>query len=243
MLEIAICDDDPLLAGKIENMLQKLSDKYHIYINVEVFNDGCELEKFMNQGMRFDIIYMDIEMKYRNGLETAREIRKTDKIATLIYVTSHEHYMAATFDFRPFQFIVKPIQHDLFEKYFLKAYEEIIQCDFYFRYRYNKAEGKVLVRDIMYFESQKRSISIKCAATGEKRFYDKLNNVEMALKNTKARFLRIHQSFLVNYKYITELSYDTVVLTDGTSLSISEDKRKRISEEYCEIVGSQSVCL
>ena len=45
--------------------------------------------------------------------------------------------------------------------------------------------------------------------------------------------MRIHQSFLVNYKYVEELGYDFVVLNNGKRISISEDRRKIISEQYC----------
>lgn len=242
MLEIAVCDDEILMIRDIETLLQQLKCKYHIEMNIDVFNDGMELEKAMIEGARYDIIYMDIEMKYKNGLETAKTIRELDKVAILIYVTSYNSYVLETFEYRPFQFIVKPLNSNLFEKYFLKAYEEIVQCEFYFQYKYNKMWFKILVREIIYFESQKRTIAIICTDSIRK-YYDKLGDIEKALKKTKAQFLRIHQSFLVNYKYIETLSYDKVTLTNGTTLSISEDRRKEISEQYCEIIGGKRICL
>lgn len=48
----------------------------------------------------------------------------------------------------------------------------------------------------------------------------------------KTTFLRIHQSYLVNYKYINRLSYDFVEMRNGVRLSISEEKQKMISELY-----------
>ena len=49
----------------------------------------------------------------------------------------------------------------------------------------------------------------------------------------KATFLRVHQSYLVNYKHIEGLAYDFVIMDNGKRLSISEDRRKLISKEYC----------
>lgn len=63
--------------------------------------------------------------------------------------------------------------------------------------------------------------------------YGKLNDIEKSLKNCKVSFLRVHQSFLVNYKHIIGQAYDYVTMDDGRDISISEDRRKMISEQYC----------
>ncbi len=41
-----------------------------------------------------------------------------------------------------------------------------------------------------------------------------------------------HLSFLVNPKYVTAYFYDSMELADGTTLSISENRRKRVSELF-----------
>lgn len=55
------------------------------------------------------------------------------------------------------------------------------------------------------------------------------------MNQSKTSFLRVHQSFLVNYKHIIGQSYDFVVMDNGKKLSISEDRRKKISEQYCSM--------
>lgn len=65
--------------------------------------------------------------------------------------------------------------------------------------------------------------------------YGKLNDIENRLKACKVSFLRVHQSFLVNYKHIKGQSYDFVLMDNGKKISISEDRRKMISEQYCSM--------
>ena len=67
------------------------------------------------------------------------------------------------------------------------------------------------------------------------RVYGKLNEIEKSLKECKASFLRVHQSYLVNYKHIKGQSYDFVVMDNEKKISISEDRRKMISEQYCSM--------
>lgn len=237
MLEIAVCDDDIIVTGKVEKLLEKIGQKYNVQMSIEVFWDGDELVESIKSGERFDIIYLDIEMKRMNGLDAANEIRKIDRESLLIYITSHESYMPVTFDYRPFQFIVKPIQIDKFEQCFVKAHQEILRNDSYFQFKYNKTNHRILAQNIMYFESNKRVISIIAQDTIMK-FYGKLDGVENALRGSKLNFLRIHQSYLVNFKYIEEIAYDRVKLIDGQVLYISEDRRKKIGRQYCDIAGS-----
>lgn len=93
---------------------------------------------------------------------------------------------------------------------------------------------KVLIRDILYFESNKRKVRI---VTEDKIFelYGKLNEIEKSLKECKASFLRVHQSYLVNYKHVKGQSYDFVVMDNERKISISEDRRRMISEQYCSM--------
>ena len=63
----------------------------------------------------------------------------------------------------------------------------------------------------------------------------KLNDIEESLKQSKVPFLRVHQSYLVNYKHVEGQAYDFVVMDNGKRISISEDRRKLIGEQYCSM--------
>lgn len=215
MLNIAICDDDIQTTGQIEMMIQKIAKRNFADVDIEVFWNGESLADSVVAGDGYDIIYLDIEMNN-------------------VYVTSHENYMKESFSVRPFQFLVKPVSEKQMETCFMAAYEDINSGDFYFRYSYQRMNHKVLIRDILYFESSKRKVFI---VTREEtfEFYGKLNEIENSLKVCKISFLRVHQSFLVNYKHIKGQSYDFVVMDNGKKISISEDRRKLISEQYCSM--------
>lgn len=79
MLRIAICDDDKILVTQIEEMLNRYLDKKMIDRYIEIFYDGASLERIYEKGDRFDIIYLDIEMSGKNGIEAAKSIRRLDR--------------------------------------------------------------------------------------------------------------------------------------------------------------------
>lgn len=234
MLNIAICDDDVQTTGKIETMIQKIAKQNFVNTETDVFWNGKSLADTVIDGNNFDIIYLDIEMDNEDGISVAKRIRQYDKNVLIIYVTSHENHMKESFDVRPFQFLVKPVTEQQMETCFKAAYEDINSGDFYFRYSYQRINHKVPIRDIMYFESSKRKVFI---VTEEETFelYGKLSEIESSLKACKASFLRVHQSFLVNYIHIKGQAYDFVILDNGKKISISEDRRRGISEQYCSM--------
>lgn len=234
MLNIAICDDDIQTTGQLEMLIQNIAKRNFVDTDIEVFWNGESLVDAVAAGGGFDIIYLDIEMDKENGISAAKRIRAYDKNVLIIYVTSHENYMRESFAVRPFQFLVKPVNENQMESYFKAACEDICNGDFYFRYSYQRMNHKVPIRDILYFESNKRKVYI---VTEKEIFelYGKLNEIENSLKECKASFLRVHQSYLVNYKHVKGQSYDFVVMDNEKRIFISEDRRRMISEQYCSM--------
>lgn len=222
MIKVAICDDDIATTGKIEDMLCRIAKRNFIPIETEVFWEGEHLSEAVESMDNFDVIFLDIEMGQADGITVARKIRETDKNVLIIYVTSHESYMQESFSVRPFRFLVKPVEEKQIAGCLEAAYEEISSADSYFRYSYQRLNCKIPVRDILYFESKRRKVYI----VTEKEtfeFYGKLNEIEESLRASKGIFLRIHQSFLINYKHIKGLAYDFAVMDNEERLSISED--------------------
>ena len=240
MLEIAICDDETLETSNIEKVLEDLATKVATKINIDVFYDGSTLVDYINRGKRYDLIYLDIEMEKQNGVDAARIIRKLDRNVLIIYVTSHESFAKEVFEVSAFRFITKPIDLQIFERYFIDAKKEILGNPKYFQYQYNKVSYRVPVSDIMYFQSDKR-VTYIVKKTGSEKCYEKLNNIEKRLLESDIFFYRTHQSFLINPKFVSVYSYDSMELLDGTTLTVSENRRKKVNELFCALKGEDII--
>ena len=232
MLNVAICDDDIQVTGEMDTLILKVAKQLFIDVEIEVFWNGENLVESIEKGDFFDIIFLDIEMEREDGISAAKRIRNFDKNVLIIYVTSYENHMKESFAVRPFRFLIKPVNEKIIMTCFKAAYEEITSGDYYFRYSFQRVNHKVAIKDILYFESNKRKITI-VTEQGSFELYGKLNEIEKTLKNCKSSFLRVHQSFLVNYKHVQSQAYNYVMMDNGKQISISEDRRKMISEQYC----------
>lgn len=239
MIKVAICDDENIVVSQIENIILNVCRRESIPVDTDVFYSGQELEKEIEKGENYDLIYLDIQMKNGDGISTAKKIRKMDENALLIYVSGYDKYMMELFRLDVFAFIKKPIEDIHFINTFLDANRKICNQKLYFSFHYKNEEYKFLCIDILYFESRGRKIYIYFKGGSRQTFYGKLLEVEAWVANGKIPFLRIHQSYLVNYHHIRSYSKKEITLIDGTKLPISEDRQKNFVKQYSTLLGGE----
>lgn len=231
MLQIAICDNDKMTTTFIEELILNIQKERHIALQCDIFFDGSTFIQAIEQKNDYDLIYLDIQMKQMNGIRTAEQIRKMGLSPLIIYISSYETYAKELFHTEPFRFLSKPIKQSSFEAAFMDAYERILQRNTYFPFIYNKTYKKIPLKDIYYFESQKRLIYIHLKQHTEK-FYEKMDHIETQLSNKHHNFLRIHQSYLVNFDYIQTLTFHNVTLVNGIILPISSGRKKHLRKQF-----------
>lgn len=234
MINIAICDDDLEISNKMVELIEDLAKKRLIYVQIELFSDGNYLLKHLKSNP-IDMIFLDIEMKFVNGIQTAKLLREKGNDAVIIYVSSHDNYMIELFEVEPFRFIKKPIKEKDFETVFYQAIKKVKSINSFFEYKANKYVYKVKFNDILYFESHGRIVLIH-TKDEEYSFYDKLNNIENCLKNQKTNFLRIHQSYLINVDKVRKYCVSSVEMINNIILPISDDKQKIIKQQFLNLV-------
>lgn len=228
MLDIALCEDERYQQGELEEMLYALGKKLGIYLEVCVYEHGEALLEEVRKGFRYDIIYLDIEMKGMNGIHVADELRSQDRMVHIIYVTKYDRYIWQSIGTMPSGYLMKPVNRREFEQVFLKISKWIQEKDAYYRFVSDKIPGKVLLKNVLYFKSSLRQAEIVCEE-GSYVIYRKLDQIERELEADHQRqFLRIHQSYLVNYNYIRNFGHNWVELETGKRLPISRGRRDKI---------------
>ena len=76
MIRVAICDDDISFTGSIEEQLHTLTSSLSIPLKQKLF--GSSLLAELHRGIRYDIIFMDIEMPNIDGISVAKQLRLLD---------------------------------------------------------------------------------------------------------------------------------------------------------------------
>ena len=82
MIHIAVVDDEASYVDQIRQYLERFSKESGESINISVFSDGDSIvHKYRSQ---YDIILMDVEMRFMDGMSAAEEIRKTDSEVVIL---------------------------------------------------------------------------------------------------------------------------------------------------------------
>lgn len=71
------------------------------------------------------------------------------------------------------------------------------------------------------------------------KFYGKMNDLEKKLSESSNRFIRIHQSYLVNFDYIRSMNFTSITMHDGKILQISEERQKNVRIQFCAMAGME----
>ena len=239
MLQIGICDDETLIAARMEEMILEICRREGLPVSVEVFYSGNSLTEEVRRGTRFDLLYLDIHMQNGDGIAAAGRIRKLDANVLLIFVSGYDQYLMELFRLDVFDFIKKPVEKERFEQIFLKAVRRAGERSCYFVYTYRGEEFKIPCMEILYFESSGRKIWIHMKNGESCSFNGKLSDVSERLMKGRVPFLRIHQSYLVNYHFIRTRSRTEVRLVDHAVLPVSEDRRKEFDRQYGKLLGGE----
>lgn len=234
MFRIAICDDECIIGRQIEGMILNYSERTRLEVEVAVFESGEKLYKYMERGHPFDLIYLDIEMEPMNGLELGEKIRNImqDYRMDIVFISGKDCYDRQLFDFQPLHFIAKPIEEHIVIRDLKLAMLRADKLGGTFVYKKGSESYKISIKEIIYFESNGREIRI-VTIDGEDAFYGTMDQV---LKEVgKYQFIKIHRSYIVNYRHIATFKYEEVIMSDGIKIPISQPRRKEVREIQLKI--------
>lgn len=232
MISVAVCDDEKTTREYIKSAVVDQLAAADIDGKVTLFDDGEPLCAAYADGTAdFDLILLDITMKRCDGMKAAKKIREYDQNVMIVFVTASAEYVFSGYEVRAFRYILKPELMHGFAGVFRECLNELTRSN-EIRYSFRTATESVSVpvRDILYFESDRRIITVHCAAGREYSFYSKLDTVQEELKN--ADFVRCHQSYLANAKKITAVRSGELTLDGGITLPVSKHRAKETNEAF-----------
>lgn len=231
-MRIAVCEDNNIVAAFMEDYIASMEAEN---IEYEIFTSGDDLIHYMEQeNVTFNILFMDIEMPGRNGIETSAYVREKDKNAIIIFITDHKEYVYEVFDVLPFRFLIKPVTREALNLVMKKAFEHFNFTKQVFFFKQNKTQLQVAFDEIIYFEGNLRKVRLVTTG-GEYDFYGKISEVVKKLDGNL--FLQIHNSYIVNMDQIRKISESVVLLKLGTTLPISKKYREYVRQKHIQYMA------
>lgn len=228
MLRIAICEDDKIQQKLIEDYIKTmiLDQSY----SIEKYDSGEDLSRAYEQGDRYSIIFLDMQMDALNGIQTAEIIREYDPTCIIIIVTSIIEYAVEGYSINAFDFILKPIDNKKIEKVLRSAMNKI-KSDFVDAYLIQTRDATTVLKlsDVIYIESRGKKV-VFYTENEQYLSNEKISSVEEKL--SKLGFVRISRYYIVNLNHIKEIGVKSIQLTAGYALDYSKNQQREIKVAY-----------
>lgn len=223
MYRIAVCDDEEAVVLQVKKLILEWNPEAEVFC----CTSG---EALLSDYRPCHAVFLDIDMKGINGIETGKELRKIDREVKIVYLTAYRDYVAGAFAVHAFQYLLKPVS----QKKLVSTLEEI--------FRYVKSPEKMTVldfrtvdgivclpaEDIYYFEYRSRKIRM-VARTEEHDMVGRISDINERMQ--KFGFSMPHQSFVVNMLHVKNVKGGQIFLDNGMEIPLSQKKQKLWKQE------------
>ena len=114
-IRVLIVDDEPLARQRIEDLLAREP-------NVEIVGTADNGTAAIDAIRRLqpDLLFLDVQMQGKTGLEVARTIGP-DAMPATIFVTAYDQHAVQAFELAALDYLVKPFDDERFEQAFHRA--------------------------------------------------------------------------------------------------------------------------
>ena len=235
MVRIAIVEDDPVFIEQLRKYLQQYGQENGICFQITTYTDGDEIvEKYKAE---FDIILMDIQMEFMDGMSAAEEIRKVDEEVTIIFITNMPQFAIRGYRVSAMDYIVKPIGYYAFSQSIARALRHLhARPDKYLVIGVRSGRVKLAVSDIRYIEVFDHDLVFH-TTRGNLETKGSMNAVEQELEGQP--FFKCNKGCLVNLRFVDAVMGNDIQLGEDR-LQVSRSRKKGLMDalnDYMESLG------
>jgi len=180
-----------------------------------------------------DLIFLDIKMPGKYGIEFVNELHFTDGKPGIVFVTAYDQYAIQAIKIQAFDYLLKPVNRkelkECIEKYIEKhegispqIVPKIEPLKKISRIKVNTRTGTVFINPatILFCKAEGNYTNI---CTGEKEYLCSLNLGKLQEQLPASGFIRIGRSLIINFEFITLLDRKKSAITlvrDNESVTV-----------------------
>lgn len=238
IIKIAICDDELIFAEKLKSIVALYCNKKQISYVMDIYSSGKEFLSNNIKMMEYQILFLDINMEEFDGLQTAKELRKLSAETFLIFVTAFINYTIEGYKVDAIRYLLKSdinFSQSVYES--LDAvFEKMTYQPNITKFCFQEGEKNIALEKIIYVESELHKLLFHVFDEDIDLYtmYETLNNVSKMFTDI---FVRSHQSYLVNLKFVKMISGNFLVLINGEKLPIARSKLKEVRNKVAIYKG------
>ncbi|SDH05472.1 LytR/AlgR family response regulator transcription factor [Winogradskyella thalassocola] len=245
----AIIIDDEKRARRILNVLiEEECPEIDTVFEAENLVDGVEIIK----AKKPDIVFLDIEMPNHSGLQILDFFKKDPINFQIIFTTAYGHYAIEAFKLSAVDYLLKPMDAKELKQAILKASnnleenfikQKLLNLERNFE---QLALNKIALEvpkgirfvsheDILIFEADGAYTKVYLQNGKTELICKTLKHFSEQLSN-KPLFYKPHRSFVINLKYMTEITKKDglqVIMSNNKSIPIARERK----DEFMDIIN------
>ena len=226
MLRIAICDDEKVIIEQLHKIITEILQKNKCDSQITIFLNG---EGILEKAEELDVIFMDIEMPDKDGLQLGQELKERNPKCKIIMATGIIERFKEAFYIKAYRFITKPFDKEEIEEALLSAIAEGNNRNCIEAY-YQRNQYSIPQDEIQYLEAYSGYTEFQ---VNEKRFRKEVSLMELEHPLSDILFVRIDRKYIVNLRYVQSYKNDKFLIGEKT-FSISRRNRKEFERKYIE---------
>lgn len=236
MIHIAIVEDERIYEEQLEKFLLKYGQEKEIQIQISKFSDGDEIvEKYSGN---YDIILMDIQMRFLDGMTAAEQIRHLDSDVIIIFITNMTEYAVKGYEVDALDYVLKPIEYFSFSRKLDRAILRIKKkIRNYIAVLTDNGIRKLDIDSILYIEIQDHTLiyhmeneSVKAKGRGIMR------DTEQVM--APYGFFRGNNCYLINLKWVDGMEDNWCRIGDAL-IQISRARKKSFMNALVEYISKE----
>ena len=234
MYQIALCDDETEELNKAENILEKYREQHKaLDFSVQRFTDAEEmLQKVRKKEYEPDLLFMDIYLPGRLGIDVAKELRSMGNGCRIVFVTTSKDFALEAFRVDADQYLVKPVmEEELFsvlDRIFDKAGRKQKK---YLSLQAGNRIHKVPMQEIVFCEAQKKSQCIYLADGSQLQVRMTMAKIYDMLAGSP-EFVKAGMSYIVNLEHVDSLNTSELQLDNGGKIYLPRGSYHPLRESY-----------
>lgn len=230
MIRCIAIDDEPLALKQIVGYIRKTP-----FLDLQAeFESAIKAVSFLQEN-ELDLMFVDINMPDLNGLDFVKSQSNPPKV---IFTTAYSEYAVEGFKVNALDYLLKPIDYDIFLKSANRAHEwfdlqekKNIKIESNDVFLFIKADYKVLrinLSETKFIEGMREYVRIHSVGQKPIMTIVSMKKIEEYLPQNK--FMRVHRSYIVNLEKITTIDRNRIVFDNNTYIPVSGQYNQKFQE-------------
>ena len=227
--KIAICDDTEIDRNFIKDIVTDWANKSGVKPDIHMFSSAEEFLFEYEDCKDYQILLLDIEMGQMDGVSLAKELRKTNDSAQIVFITGYSDYIAEGYEVSALHYLMKPVREEKLSEVLDRAVSKFGKDEKALMLESGGETNLVPIYRIRFIDVRGNYTTVH--ADKEYTIKKTLSDEE---KELDERFYRVGRSCIVNLTQISKVTKTDIFFNSGETVPLPRGSYEKVNRAIIE---------